>query len=58
MNLRMWREKGFKNRLFLGESTLESDQTISADYNNIKTRRTYITHIIEFTTKQRKNEEE
>ena len=54
----MWREKGFKNRLFLGESTLESDQTISADYNNIKTRRTYITHIIEFTTKQRKNEEE
>lgn len=57
MNLRMWREKGFKNRLFLGESTLESDQTISADYN-IKTRRTYITYITEFTSKQRKNKEE
>lgn len=55
MNLRMWREKGFKSRLFLGESSLESDLTISADYNNIKTRRTYITYIIEFTSKQRKN---
>lgn len=54
MDLRMWREKGFKNRLFLGGSSLESDQTISTDYN-IKTRRTYITYIIEFTSKQRKN---
>lgn len=58
MNLRMWREKAFKNRLFLGGSSLESDQTISADYNNIKTGRTYITYIIEFTCKQRKNKKE
>lgn len=52
----VWREKGFKKKRNVSPGRRWSGirQNSGAYYNNIKTGRTHIIHIIEFVSKQRK----